>query len=148
MPRQLELSDLNDMLAGSEDDLGVQEFLDVMGAALTSGDDASAAALWDTPAYVLGSDTSFVIRAPNQLEVLFVAARERYSARGVIDTHPEIVRLDEINDRVVMVRVHWPWIDAKGREVGGETSTYTLQRNDDGEWKLRVVLMHGAEAVS
>jgi hypothetical protein len=59
------------------------------------------------------------------------------------------VRLDSIHDALVMVRVHWPWLDADGETVGGECSTYTLEREGaDGQWKMRIVVMHGAEAVN
>jgi hypothetical protein len=44
-----------------------------------------------------------------------------------------------------MVRVRWPYLTPDGREMGAETSTYTLARQD-GDWKLRVAVMHGQEA--
>lgn len=43
-----------------------------------------------------------------------------------------------------MVEVRWPYLDADGEERGEETSTYTLRRNDRGELRLRVAVMHGA----
>lgn len=58
------------------------------------------------------------------------------------------MRLDEITDHMVMVRVRWPYLDPQGREMGAETSTYTLVRQGAGEWKLRVAVMHGKEAVN
>ncbi|HWA01771.1 MAG TPA: hypothetical protein VG841_15795 [Caulobacterales bacterium] len=148
MPRQNELTELAAPLEQDVDTVGLQDFLDAMGSALVAGDDAAAAALWEMPAYAVSPDMAHVIHSQAQLQLMFAAARERYYARGVTDTQPEIVRLDEINDQIVMVRVHWPWIDGKGRIVGGETSTYTLQRDDEGDWKVRVAVAHGAEAVS
>ena len=32
--------------------------------------------------------------------------------------------------------------------MGAETSTYTLVRQGSGEWKMRVAVMHGKEAVN
>lgn len=131
-----------------EDDMGVQAYLDRFAEALTAGDGETIATMWETPAYVLGADMARVVNTPEEVAEFFGGAREQYNAQGVTDTKAEIVRLDEISDRLVMVRVHWPWLDAQGNEVGGEASTYTLSREKDGDWKLRVALMHGAEAVN
>ena len=35
-------------------------------------------------------------------------------------------------------------LDARGEEVGEETSTYTLKRNEAGDLKLCAAVMHGA----
>jgi hypothetical protein len=134
--------------APPNDDLGVQAYLDRFAEALTAGDGEAIAAMWHTPAFVLGADRAHVVNSPEEVAEFFGGAREQYSAMGVTDTKAEIVRLDEVNDRLVMVRVHWPWLDAEGNEVGGETSTYTLSREKDEDWKLRVAVMHGQEAVN
>jgi len=39
-----------------------------------------------------------------------------------------------------------PYLDAGDQERGEEASTYTLRRDDDGEPKMRAVVMHGASA--
>jgi hypothetical protein len=137
------------LLPGADaDDLGVFEFLEFMGQALTQGDTNAAVSLWDTPAFVMSDDMVQAVLEPAELMQFFAGARESYNARGVMNTRPEIVRLDEITDRIVSVRVRWPWLDDNNREVGAETSTYTLRRNDAGDWKLRVAVMHGVEAVN
>ena len=130
------------------DDLGVEDFLESFARAITAGDGQAIATMWETPAFVLGAEMARVVENAPDIAALFGGAREQYNAIGIVDTKPEIVRLDEINDRLVIVRVHWPWLDEQGREVGAETSTYTLARNGDGEWRLRIAVMHGAEAVN
>jgi hypothetical protein len=130
------------------DDLGVQEYLNGFKEALTSGNGAAIADMWETPAFVLGQDMAQVVNAPEEVAELFGAARKQYREIGITDTRAEIVRLDEITDHMVMVRVRWPYIDPQGREMGAETSTYTLVRQGTGDWKLRVAVMHGKEAVN
>ena len=130
------------------DDLGVQGFLDALGVALTSGDTPSLIEMWDTPAFVLSDDLDQAITDPDELRNMFAGAREQYNARGVTGTRAEIVRLDEITDRIVSVRVRWPWLNEDGEEIGAEVSTYTLRRDEDGDWKLRITIMHGMEAVN
>jgi ketosteroid isomerase-like protein len=147
MPRHPELADIRSALA-TEDDSGVQHYLDQFGEALTRGDAKAIADMWAVPAFVLGAGMAQPVRSREEVEQFFSGARDQYNERGVTDTRAEIVRLDSIHDALVMVRVHWPWLDAQGETVGGECSTYTLERDEDGDWKMRVVVMHGAEALN
>jgi hypothetical protein len=130
------------------DELGVQEYLNGFAQALTAGDGAAIAEMWETPAFVLGHDMARVVNEPEEVADFFGGARAQYAAIGITDTRAEIVRIDEISDHLVMVRVRWPYLDGEGREMGAETSTYTLTRNGSGEWKLRIAVMHGKEAVN
>jgi hypothetical protein len=41
------------------------------------------------------------------------------------------------------VTVRWPYLDGNGDEKGAESSTYTLCRDEDGELKIRVIVMRG-----
>lgn len=147
MPRDPELETMLTQ-PRPDDDLGVQAYLDRFAEALTAGDGMAIAAMWQTPAYVLSAEMARVVNTQEEVAEFFGGAREQYNAMGVTDTKAEIVRLDEVSDHLVMVRVHWPWLDADGNEVGGETSTYTLSREQDDDWKLRVAVMHGQEAVN
>jgi len=142
--------DLEEMLhqPTPEDDLGVQEYLSAFAEALTAGDGAAIAEMWETPAFVLGQDMARVVNAPEEVAEFFGGARAQYAEIGITDTRADIVRLDEITDHMVMVRVRWPYLDAEGHEMGAETSTYTLVRQGSGEWKLRIAVMHGREAVN
>lgn len=130
------------------DDLGVQKFLQSFAEALTTADVNDINAHWEVPAFIIGEEIAANIEERGELHELFAGAREHYRAAGVMDTHPEIIRLDDITDRLVMVRVRWPWLNEEGQELGAECFTYTLCRNSTGEWKIRVALMHGAEAVN
>lgn len=123
----------------------VQEFLDRFARALTAGDGRGVAALWEAPAFVLG-DEAMPVASREEVERFFSGARSEYNARGVTDTRAEIVDLRWPNDRIALVEVRWPWLDAAGREKGSESSTYTLHRDAQGELKLRVAVMHGATA--
>jgi hypothetical protein len=46
---------------------------------------------------------------------------------------------------VFVVEIRWPHLNAKGREVGAELSDYTLRRDDNGNLRIRSVLMRGVE---
>lgn len=128
-----------------EDDLGVKAYLDGFAKALTAGDGAAIADMWETPAFVLGDGMARVVNTREEVAQFFGGAREQYNQMGVVDTKAHIVRLDEISDQIVMVRVRWPYLDAQGMERGAETSTYTLARENGGDWKLRITVMHGQE---
>jgi hypothetical protein len=131
-----------------DDDLGVMDFLRGFSEALIDGDTDAIAAMWETPAMVIADEFVQGIESGEELAQLFQGAREHYNSIGVTDTRPEIVRVDEITDRLVVVRVRWPWMDDDGREVGAECSTYTLRRDSLGDWKIRLAIMHGAEALN
>jgi hypothetical protein len=83
------------------------------------------------------------VRTPEEVERFFSGARDQYNKMGVTDTRADIVRLSWATARIAIVQVRWPYIDAHGEEVGEETSTYTLKRNQRGELKLCTAVMHG-----
>lgn len=131
-----------------ENDLGVQDFLEGFALALTEGATEAIAEMWETPAIVIADEFVQAVSDQADLEDLFAGARDHYNSASVTDTRPEIVRLDEITDRTAVVRVRWPWLDDEGRELGSECSTYTLRRDGAGNWRIRVAIMHGAEALN
>ncbi|HYD87046.1 MAG TPA: hypothetical protein VEA80_06205 [Vitreimonas sp.] len=134
--------------AEAEDDLGVVDFLEMFALSLTEGATEAIAQMWETPALVISDEDVRAIGEREELLELFAGAREHYNSAGVTDTRPEVIRLDEITDKVVMVRVRWPWLDDEGNELGAECSTYTLRQSAAGDWKIRCVVMHGAEALN
>ena len=50
-----------------------------------------------------------------------------------------------IGDNLVRVRVRWPYLDANSREIGAESSDYTIARDAHGKLKLRIALLRGIE---
>ena len=111
--------------------------------ALTAGDGRTVAGLWETPALVVGDQQVIAVGSRGEVEQFFGGAKEQYNQQGIVDTRPEIMRLEWATERIAVVKVRWPYLDASGRERGEERSTYTLRRDDAGELKVRVVVMHG-----
>jgi hypothetical protein len=130
------------------DDLGVKDFLDRFAEAFTAGDGEAVAKLWRTPAFVLSAEMARPVSEPSEVAEFFGGARDQYNEIGITGTRAEIVRLDEISDHLVMVRVRWPYLDKDGDAMGAETSTYTLSREGDDDWKIRIAVMHGQEALN
>jgi ketosteroid isomerase-like protein len=124
----------------------VQEFLDQFANALTAGDGRTIATMWETPALVISDQNVMAVTSRQEVEQFFSGAKELYNRMGIADTRAEIVRLDWATDRIAMVEVRWPYLDAQNHEVGEESSTYTLRRDDQGDLKLRAVAMHGSVA--
>jgi hypothetical protein len=131
-----------------EDDLGIMAFLQGFAEVLTEGDTDGIAAMWETPAMVIADEFVQGLESKEELANLFAGAREHYNSIGITNTRPEIVRVDEITDRLVVVHVRWPWIDDDGHQMGAENSTYTRGRDSAGDWKIRLAIMHGAEALN
>jgi hypothetical protein len=129
----------------SERNAQVQEYLNRFSRALVTGDGHTIAGMWGIPALVLGDDMVMAVQAPAEVERFFSGARDQYNKAGITTTHPDITSLRWVTDRVVIVSVRWPYLDDKGNEFGAESSTYTLKRDNQGEFRLHVAVMHGVE---
>lgn len=121
----------------------VQAYLDKYSDAMTSGDTRTLTKLWGVPAFVIGAMEARVVQSEDEVEQFFAGAKEMYNARGIVGTRAEITDLDWISDDLVIVTVRWPYLDEHDRELGEETSSYTLLRGEDGGFKLRVATMRG-----
>jgi len=125
-------------------DGAVVEFLDRFARALTAGDAREIASMWAVPALVIGDGALRAVNSLRDVEEFFSGAKDQYNARGITDTRAEIFGLEWVTDRIVVVDVRWPYLDARGNQMGEEASTYTLRRDDAGNLKLHVALMRGA----
>jgi ketosteroid isomerase-like protein len=121
----------------------VQDYLDRFTRAMTSGDIKTIAKLWEVPAFVIHTEQARVIQSLEEVERFFSGAKDMYNERGIVDTRAEIQDLDVVSDSLVIVRVRFPYYDENGDEHGEESSSYTLSRGSDGEFKMRVVTMRG-----
>jgi len=125
----------------------VRHYLDLYARALTAGDARALAAMWAVPALILGDyGAAQAISSLYEVELLFDGAKEHYAARGVADTRPDIQKIEWLTQGIVVADVRWPLFDANHDERGAERSTYTLERNENGELKMRVAVMQGETA--
>ena len=124
----------------SRTDPDVQEFLHRFAWALTTGDGRAAATLWACPALIVGDDAVQTVMDRSELERMFKMAREQYNSMGIVDTRGEVQGLEWLSDRVVLVHLRWPQLDASGQEKGEEWYTYVLRRDDHGDLKLHVAI--------
>jgi hypothetical protein len=125
------------------DERSVQALLDAFGRALTAGDGRAITELWATPSFVLGDTMARTIEMREEIEEFFGSAKDQYAAMGITDTRAEITRLEWLTDRIALVDVRWPYLDAQGEEHGEERSTYTVRRGDDGELRICVAILRG-----
>jgi hypothetical protein len=124
----------------------VRALLARLAQAVTSGDGDAAAAVWATPALVLGDDMALTISSSADIRDVFASANPQYNARGISGTRPDILRLDWITHRLAIVEVRWPYLAPDGEELGEETSTYVIRREPDGRLAIRAAVMHGEAA--
>ncbi len=128
---------------GLSDRASIQDYLDRFATAMTTGDTKTMLRLWGVPAFVIGENEARVVQSEAEVEEFFADAKEMYNQRGITDTRPEIVDLDWIGPDLVIATVRWPYLDQNEKEVGEETSSYTLLRGEDGGFKLRAITMRG-----
>lgn len=122
----------------------VQDLLDQLARAVTAGDGETVASLWEVPGFVIGNDEVVPVASKEQLAEFFGGAKGEYNERGITGTRADILDLERVGERVVIVAVRWPYLTAEGKTVGSESSDYTLRRDDSGKLKVRSVLMRGA----
>lgn len=122
----------------------VAAFLDEFATALTAGDGRAIARMWEVPAFVLGEE-AMAVGSRAQVEEFFAGAKNQYNERGVTDTRADIQSLEWATNKIALVTVRWPYLDEDGEEIGAESSTYTLCRDESGDLKFRVALMRGTE---
>jgi hypothetical protein len=124
----------------------VQDLLSQVANGVTSGDGHQVAMMWEVPAIIIAAEGVTPVISREQLASLFGGAKREYNERGIFNTRADILDEDWIGDRLVVVKVRWPHIDANLREIGAEASDYTLRRQRDGRLRICSVLMRGVEA--
>jgi hypothetical protein len=121
----------------------VRHYFDAFARALTSGEGAAIASLWDLPALVMMDGGARAVKSADEIAKIFAGAKRMYAARGIVDTRPDIQYVEWLTQRIVVADVRWPLFDDLHKELGSESSTYTLMRDHSGALKLRVIVMRG-----
>jgi len=121
----------------------VQALFDALARALTAGDGAAVAAMYEVPALIIADEGVIAIESAAQVAQFFGGAKAQYNAQGIVDTRADLIDLERIGDRIAVATVRWPHLDAKGTQVTAESSDYTLRRDDAGQFRIRGVLMRG-----
>jgi hypothetical protein len=69
------------------------------------------------------------IRDAEEAAGFFDHAPEQYHALGVDETFPDIQDVQWVAHDLALVRVHFPYLDADGNDMGdGETSVYVIRK--------------------
>lgn len=112
---------------------------------MIAGDTKEMTRLWGVPAFVIGRCEARVVQSESEVEQFFDGAKETYNELGITRTRAEVTHLDWVGTDLVVATVRWPHLNESEEELGEETSSYTLLRGEDGGFKLRAILMRGAE---
>jgi hypothetical protein len=123
----------------------IQDLLNTIARAITAGDGEAVAKLYDVPAFVVGDTMAMAIESAEQVATFYGAGKAEYNKRGITDTRADIVDIEKLGEKMFAVQVRWPYLDDKGKEIGGEKSDYVLRRDDKGKLRIRTVLMRGEE---
>jgi len=129
------------MSAGGDE--AIADLMDRFAKALSAGDGAAVAQLWTVPAFVLYDGGARPVATIEEVEAFFSNAKEQYAARGIDEARPEIQAIDWMTSQLANVTVRWPYIDQAGKEIGEESSTYTVRQGEKNTFKIQVVVMHG-----
>ncbi|MEO5692621.1 MAG: hypothetical protein ABIQ72_05820 [Usitatibacter sp.] len=123
----------------------VQIFLDQFALAVSENDGKTATQLWESPAIVLGDTMAMQVQSDAAVRKMFGSAKKMMDEMGVAETRAEILGLESLTPKVVMVTAHFDWINGAGEQVGGESTTFTLRRDNSGSLRVKSSVMHGQE---
>jgi ketosteroid isomerase-like protein len=129
--------------AGQARDADVHQYLRDYAKALTAGDGKTIATMWEVPALLMSDGGVKAVTSREEIAQFFSGAKDEYNARDIKEAIPQVQTVEWATDRLVTTRVRWPYINSGGQEIGEESSTYTLRRDDNGALKLCAVVMHG-----
>jgi hypothetical protein len=118
----------------------IHAFLERYGRAITSGDLDAAAACWAVPALVLADEGAVLVESREEVGAFFARALAAYRSEGLVETRPEIDRVEPLSDRLVSVDVRWPAFDAAGAERASERSRYVVRLDADGGPQIQVAV--------
>lgn len=122
----------------------VTEFFERYSRALIEGDALTIADCWEAPAFVVSDQGAHAVSSRDEVEKFFSGARDQYNDRGVTGTRAEITEVDWASDLIALVTVRWPLLDESGKELGDESTTYVVRRDDHGNLRLRVAINRAA----
>ena len=125
-------------------DFLVQQFFRDFSQALTEGDIASIKKCWALPSYVVGNAMQMVVKSEVEVERFFTGLKEQYSRRGIMEAIPDIESIQWLTEKIALVGVRWPYFDRFGKEIGEESSCYTLKIMPDGSLKIACTVMQGS----
>jgi hypothetical protein len=118
----------------------IQELLERLGKALSTGEVSTIPHCWEVPALVLHDEGAVAVSSAGEIEGFFTKATEWYHSRGLVATRPEVERIEALSERLAAVDVRWPAFDKAGVERASERSHYILQLGKDGQPRIRVAM--------
>ena len=77
------------------------------------------------------------------MKLFFAEAKASYYKRGIVATSPDVLQIEWLTQRIAIVDVRWPHLDADGHERSAECATYTLRFDDSNTLRLRSVVLRG-----
>jgi hypothetical protein len=130
----------DEVVAGVIDQESIDRTLGDIASALTAGDAARIAELWDVPALVLADQGARAVATRAEVEAFFRASIAWYREQGTPTALPTRERWERISERVAAVDVTWRAIGASGEEKSSESSHYLMRLGDDGVARVQVAM--------
>jgi ketosteroid isomerase-like protein len=124
----------------------VEQFLVAYAEALSAGDGAALAGMYEIPGLVVSDQGGQPVSSPDQVAEFFAAAAAQYHDAGLAGTRPEYVSIEQLSEQLCTADVRWIGIDADGRATGHkEYSMYVLRRGEDGVVRIQVAVIRSPE---
>jgi hypothetical protein len=105
---------------------------DAEAAALMAFDAEAAADLWVLPGLILDDRYAGVIGSRNEMIEGLERSYPMYRKLGLASVGFEVRDRQQLTDAIDMVRIHWLFYDADGRQLTDSTDHYILRRAEEG----------------
>jgi hypothetical protein len=116
----------------------INEMLEELGKAVTSGDLAGVSKLYAYPVLLISDGGGRVLKKPAELEALFAEGRDWYNiAQGMTEARGKLEKIEQLAEQTAAINVRWLGYDSKGHENYREKWYYIVQ-NLEGVPRIRV----------
>ena len=105
----------------------LEDFFGRYGCALAAGDLPAIASCYAMPGMVVSEAYGFTFSSPAAVALSFVGAAPAYREREIVAAHAEIEDVTPLGGAMVMVAVHWEYLDSAGNAVPGERFRYLVR---------------------
>ena len=129
----------------------IQSFLDGFVGSITAGDGQAAAAAFEYPALMVMSGVgeyggAQLLQDEQTVSDFFAKAPEMYNAKGIHQTTAVVEDVQWLTHDLALVRVHLPYLDEDGDDMGDSESSVYLLRKDGHDYRICSAITLGAES--
>ncbi|WP_309102981.1 hypothetical protein [Microbacterium sp.] len=109
----------------------IDDYLARYAATLTDLDAEAGSALWSVPGMIADDRASLVVESREAMAEGVKQSYPLYQQLGLASVEHELLEIEELSDRLVLVRVRWLFLDDRADLLTDTFSYYLLREEED-----------------